>query len=501
MGSPGRCVSLTVPVRHNVPKAPGGQPTASEQPPDEYGGAAPMPRTQASWHRFVREQHRVAAGDAGRGGSDLVGAGSCARGTAGRRPSGVTDPGAVTERDRRRLERWRTTHGPAADDAWFTERLADLDLDPAGLLALLAEPPADLAARTTRPAWAELTEAVIARTGTESGVPDDELTSASGFGLIVAGFVDAAIDQFVELAPGAAPVSDVDIDALRTGLGQRLTNQLVRLAARTLVLELNVLRVTGRLRGDTPQERFTSFIRRYACRAGLATLLGEYPVLARLMGQACASAVDAQLELLRRFAADRDAIVTALLGAVDPGQLVAVEHCGDLHQGGRSTALLRFAGGARAAGPRDGRSWRDAHSCLLLTGRRGIERWRRRRVGRSRRRGVEQEYGGDPLGVRQPQQPMADPGVPDQQPRRANHARRTATRVAALDLGERRRGPTGPGGGGFGVAQRRGGGEELQVAQLAVAQAVVGQRAGGERRRDGQVEVAGDRELQRAPWR
>src|SRR6266508_4274772 len=269
MGSPGRCVSLTVPVRHNVPKAPGGQPTASEQPPDEYGGAAPMPRTQASWHRFVREQHRVAAGDAGRGGSDLVGAGSCARGTAGRRPSGVTDPGAVTERDRRRLERWRTTHGPAADDAWFTERLADLDLDPAGLLALLAEPPADLAARTTRPAWAELTEAVIARTGTESGVPDDELTSASGFGLIVAGFVDAAIDQFVELAPGAAPVSDVDIDA--------------------------------------------------------------------------------QLELLRRFAADRDAIVTALLGAVDPGQLVAVEHCGDLHQGGRSTALLRFAGGAQVA--------------------------------------------------------------------------------------------------------------------------------------------------------
>src|SRR6266511_1172899 len=135
MGSPGRCVSLTVPVRHNVPKAPGGQPTASEQPPDEYGGAAPMPRTQASWHRFVREQHRVAAGDAGRGGSDLVGAGSCARGTAGRRSSGVTDAGAVTERDRRRLERWRTTHGPAADDAWFTERLADLDLDPAGLTA------------------------------------------------------------------------------------------------------------------------------------------------------------------------------------------------------------------------------------------------------------------------------------------------------------------------------------------------------------------------------
>src|SRR6266511_4610464 len=87
----------------------------------------------------------------------------------------------------------------------------------------------------------------------------------------------------------------------------------------------------------------------YACRAGLATLLGEYPVLARLMGQACASAVDAQLELLRRFAADRDAIVTALLGAVDPGQLVAVEHCGDLHQGGRSTALLRFAGGAQVA--------------------------------------------------------------------------------------------------------------------------------------------------------
>jgi lantibiotic modifying enzyme len=72
--------------------------------------------------------------------------------------------------------------------------------------------------------------------------------------------------------------------SLRPGFREHLSQQLVRLAARILVLELNVVRVTSGLVGDTPQERFAGFVHRYASGAGLRALLGEYAVLARLIG-------------------------------------------------------------------------------------------------------------------------------------------------------------------------------------------------------------------------
>src|SRR5262249_26082592 len=67
------------------------------------------------------------------------------------------------------------------------------------------------------------------------------------------------------------------------------------------------------------------FAARLRTPAGLAAFLAEYPVLARLLGTASELSVEAGLELLSRFAADRTAIVTELLGGVDPGPAVAIE--------------------------------------------------------------------------------------------------------------------------------------------------------------------------------
>ncbi|MBV1850635.1 type 2 lanthipeptide synthetase LanM family protein [Catellatospora tritici] len=141
--------------------------------------------------------------------------------------------------------------------------------------------------------------------------------------------------------------SEVDLAAVRTGFEQTLTARLTRLAARTLVLELHVMRVTGRLTGDSPQQRFADFVARLSRPTGLSTLFGEYPALARVLGRTCLRAVDAFAELLDRLAADRADLVAKLLGA-DPGALTSVHTgAGDGHQGGRSVAVLRFASGAR----------------------------------------------------------------------------------------------------------------------------------------------------------
>jgi type 2 lantibiotic biosynthesis protein LanM len=191
----------------------------------------------------------------------------------------------------------------------------------------------------TRPAWAEVVELAVEASSAPSTVDSVE-PSLDAFAVPLRPFIDHARDQVAREAKVGA---EVDLPAVGDRFAAQLASRLVTLAARTLVLELNVARVSGHLRGSTGAERFADFIR----QTRLAPLFDEYPVLAQVVGQACVQAVDALLELLGRFVADRDAIVGTLLGGVDPGPLRAVEvGRGDLHQHGRSVSMLRFASGA-----------------------------------------------------------------------------------------------------------------------------------------------------------
>lgn len=225
--------------------------------------------------------------------------------------------------------------------------MAHVGLDDAGLTALLAEPRTSLGARASRPAWAGVVERAVA-SAPEAGTPV-AAGSDDSFELSLAAFsvsLGTFVEQAVERVRGAATTAGIDADAVCAGFADQLAHRVVRLASRTLVLELNAARVSGKLRGETPQERFADFAGQLATGSGLAALVEEYPVLGRLIGQLCAQTADAMIELLDRFTADRAAMVTTLLDGVDPGQLVAVVMgSGDSHQRGRSVAKLRFAGG------------------------------------------------------------------------------------------------------------------------------------------------------------
>ncbi|TKK78259.1 type 2 lantipeptide synthetase LanM [Kribbella jiaozuonensis] len=128
---------------------------------------------------------------------------------------------------------------------------------------------------------------------------------------------------------------------------QRLGLRLVKLAARTLVLELARARDRGELAGDTPAERFLDFTHRLVGGSELAEFLAAYPVLARVLGESCRQGVEGHLELLARLAEDRASLVTGLLDGRDPGSLTSIDPGGDPHRGGRCTAILTFADGRR----------------------------------------------------------------------------------------------------------------------------------------------------------
>ncbi len=196
-----------------------------------------------------------------------------------------------------------------------------------------------------QPEWAAFVTGALSRAPlAPARLPVGNLPGTTGFRAVLAPFVELAAARLPSVAAGAG----IDLPPIRAQFTDRLADVLARQAARTLVLELNVARVTGRLPGATPAERFRDFVALTASRDGLSALLHEYPVLARLLAQTCVDAADALTELLDRFTADRADLVTTLLSGADPGALVALrQSAGDGHRHGRSVAVLHFADGVR----------------------------------------------------------------------------------------------------------------------------------------------------------
>ncbi|HET6287755.1 MAG TPA: type 2 lanthipeptide synthetase LanM family protein [Amycolatopsis sp.] len=191
----------------------------------------------------------------------------------------------------------------------------------------------------TKPAWADFAEhAVTALLPKRPPVGDWRAAFAGVF----RSFVDAATRAAVP-----NDLADADVEALRRGFAAQLDQHLLKLSIRTLVLELHRARKAGLLHGETPEERFADFVRQQSTPAGLVRLFSEYPVLARLLAQACLHAAEAHAETLARFSADAAALPCSVVDG-EVGTLVEVAGgIGDSHARGRSVKLLRFSSGAK----------------------------------------------------------------------------------------------------------------------------------------------------------
>ncbi|MFB9758300.1 type 2 lanthipeptide synthetase LanM family protein [Ectobacillus funiculus] len=117
------------------------------------------------------------------------------------------------------------------------------------------------------------------------------------------------------------------------------------MAGRMLVYELNVARIHKKLKGDTPEARFESFVRENLQeKQGIYQLLREYPTLARLLAEGTNDLIFALLEAVGRFLEDHEAITHMFNG--DFRELVDIDtKAGDQHNRGRSVMIFRFASG------------------------------------------------------------------------------------------------------------------------------------------------------------
>lgn len=265
----------------------------------------------------------------------------------------AADPGSSESRNRseRRLDRWQRIAFAAQPDR-FARRLAASGLPVASAQALLEAPPlAPADDLPERAAWFLSLVEMLRDDGEprSHAHPDVDELRLDGFLSLVGPQVRAARSRLHARLDEAALRQSFDLSrgrwvALAT---EALLRDLLEEVSRTLVLELNVQRVSDALPGDTATERFNAFTARLSSNAYRAELFSEYPVLARIVGRTTDQWVDFWTELAGRLVHDAPAIRELLEPEGDPGAIArVVVGVGDRHRDGRTVAVLEFARGA-----------------------------------------------------------------------------------------------------------------------------------------------------------
>jgi len=290
----------------------------------------------ASWYAALTLSERVALLRSEKGG-----------------PSSSEADGALA---RRRLRSWRS-QTPFDQDSYFERRLTTDGISEEEFRQILGEPAEAVRARhPAPPPWLnEIAEAFGNRSTVKGAADSPEGFAAGPRSLSFLALVEPLVERgrarlrheakSLSAARGAMPFDPETVEEL---LYENLTPRLLLRLSRTLALELNVARLRGLLDGETPDERFRSFIRRLREPESALTILGEYPVLARQIVTDIEQWVESSADFLRDLCADRDEIAATFCGGKLPGVLVRVlGGAGDSHRRGRSVLVAEFGSGFR----------------------------------------------------------------------------------------------------------------------------------------------------------
>lgn len=251
----------------------------------------------------------------------------------------------------RRLARWRAQE-PFPEDGFFARRLALDGLTEDELRVLLGEPAEAIRDRETeRPAWLTALEEAFTRPAPERFPEIPSESPSIGFLNVIRPLLDAAYSRLLAgICEIGTRYPGAPFDA--AGAGPLLTAgvppSVLLLMSRTMVLELQLARQQGWLSGETPEERFQSFIETLRDPETALAILRQYPILARAVVHVVSRWVAVSLELLERLAADWKDLRALFSPETGPGPLAEVRTgLGDSHRGGRTVTLFRFATGLR----------------------------------------------------------------------------------------------------------------------------------------------------------
>jgi type 2 lantibiotic biosynthesis protein LanM len=126
-----------------------------------------------------------------------------------------------------------------------------------------------------------------------------------------------------------------------------LPARIISSLGRTLVLEMHIARLEGRLEGETPEMRFQSFVQMISQTDGALEILRRYPVLARQLVCTIENWTAFSIELVERLCKDWVQL-KSYFGVPQPGALISLRSgLGDSHNSGRTVTIVEFESGFR----------------------------------------------------------------------------------------------------------------------------------------------------------
>ena len=220
----------------------------------------------------------------------------------------------------RRVSAWQSQS--RLDAREFAEALATKGLDAESFVALLTpqslETPEPLSRRSL--AWAGVLQHVRVGTfahvelpafGRATRIEDQGELRSPPFGGFQRPFLQCALgllqDKLGSLRSRSATVPSLSAEASEQ-LARSFVYRLTGLVGPTLILELNVARLRGQLRGSSARERYRDFSERVLDVHGILKILSEYAALGRLLCVTVMSWVEATAEFIERLATDRELV-------------------------------------------------------------------------------------------------------------------------------------------------------------------------------------------------
>lgn len=248
------------------------------------------------------------------------------------------------------VQRWKEQR-PFHEETYFAQRLALDGLTEETFKTVLAFPSDQL--DESMPAWVTiLHKAFQDEAAYEWLLPvTDDATGRRNRVLLapLKPLLKVYIDHFqigLQRLKQQYPVLTFDVETMLPLCFSHLSSRLLSKLLRTLVLEVNVARIEGRLQGETSEERFQYFLSLLGKPRQMLALLEEYAVLARQLVATLEQWVVVELELCERLCQDWALICATFPQARTAGSLIEIKgDQGDAHRGGRSVAILIWQSG------------------------------------------------------------------------------------------------------------------------------------------------------------
>ncbi|MED7929204.1 type 2 lanthipeptide synthetase LanM family protein [Nonomuraea sp. LP-02] len=246
---------------------------------------------------------------------------------------------------RARLDLWRQERlSFLRDEGHLADYIERKGTDRAGLVAVLGETAEGVRRRLpTVPGYVEYLRDALERPVD----PEQKDNAGLRFSSVLRPLFHKAAAELRAAITALDPAdSGIDTGPLADRLAEPPLETLDMLAGRAVALEINIARLEGRLKRDTPHERYHEFMESLSAPRNLAAFLADYPVLADDVVFLLRNWTRARLELAERLISDLPALREKLGSAEETGQPAEISlGAGDLHAGGRSVARLTFEGG------------------------------------------------------------------------------------------------------------------------------------------------------------